>query len=93
MDTLWGSIKAFVYLGVFGLAGYAVVVNDRELINGVLPFVLAICGWWFWKDMSASFGRWQRDREIRATIVNQRLDQLQDRVAALEDRLDRQSYS
>jgi hypothetical protein len=64
------------------------MVNDRTLISWVLPFVLAICGWWFWKDTRASFERRQRDREMRALIIGQRLDQLDDRVSELESRLD-----
>lgn len=88
----WETIKGFFYVAVFGVAGYAVVVNDHDVIKVVTPVVLLICGWWFWKDMRGSFERWQRDRETRAMIVRQRLDRLEDRVADLESRLDDQLH-
>lgn len=88
MNTMWSTVRGLVYAIAFGVAGYAVVADDRQLISWSLPFVLAICGWWFWTDISASVGRWQRDREVRAKIVNERLDLLEGRVAELESRLD-----
>ena len=40
MDTIWGTVKGLLYVAVFGIAGYAVVINDRLLIGWLMPIVL-----------------------------------------------------
>jgi hypothetical protein len=86
--TIWSTVRAFLYAAVFGLAAYAVIVNDRDLIKMLTPVVAVIVGWWIWQDLRVMLDRRRREREGRSAIIEDRLDRLEDRLADLENRVD-----
>jgi ATP/ADP translocase len=87
-DRMGSTIKAIFYTVLFGLAAYAVVVDDRTMTKILLPVVFLVIGWWIWKDLKVTLERRQREREAHSKIINQRLNHLEDRLDELENRVD-----
>jgi hypothetical protein len=83
MDTVWKTLKAVLYVGIFIFAVYAVFVDhDRSLINWALAAMFLVYGRWVWNDYKIA-----KDREERRfEILSSRVKYLEQRVKELEGR-------
>jgi hypothetical protein len=83
MDTLWKTLKAILYVGIFVFAVYAVFVDrDRSLINWALAAIFLVYGRWVWNDYKMA-----KDlEERRFEILSSRLKNLEQRIRELEGR-------
>jgi hypothetical protein len=83
MDTVWITLKATFYVGIFVFAAYAVFVDhDRSLINWALAAMFLVYGRWIWEDYKIT-----KDREERRfEILSSRVKNLEQRLKELEGR-------
>jgi hypothetical protein len=83
MDTVWRTLKAVLYVGIFVFAVYAIFVDrDKSLINWALAAIFLVYGRWLWNDYKMA-----KDlEERRFEILSSRLKYLEQRVKELEGR-------